>query len=227
MPIPYSKEAPQRVRSKSTDMQGLFTRILWPIPILCVVLLDTKTLVLTKKRLILFASGSGSNVERIAQYFASEEGVAITGVFSNKRDAQVFERCRRLHINAYAFNKSAFQDPDGLLTMVRALEPDLIVLAGFLWKIPIHFIDAYPEKIINIHPALLPKYGGKGMYGTHVHEAVKANGDETTGITIHYVNAHYDEARLSIRPRPLWPRMIAPWILPTMYSYWNIGTCPG
>ncbi|CAG2535075.1 MULTISPECIES: phosphoribosylglycinamide formyltransferase [Maribacter] len=148
------------------------------------------------KKIILFASGSGSNVENIANYFKLRKDVTICCVLTNKSDAKVIERCNRLGINALFFNRQAFSKSNFILDMLRSLEPDLIVLAGFLWKIPEAITNAFPNKIINIHPALLPKYGGKGMYGMHVHNAVKEAKETETGITIHYVNAHYDEGAI-------------------------------
>lgn len=148
------------------------------------------------KKIILFASGSGSNVENIANYFKLRKDVTICCVLTNKSDAKVIERCNRLGINALFFNRQAFSKSNFILDMLRSLEPDLIVLAGFLWKIPEAITNAFPNKIINIHPALLPKYGGKGMYGKHVHNAVKEAKETETGITIHYVNAHYDEGAI-------------------------------
>ena len=145
------------------------------------------------KKLVLFASGSGSNVERIVDYFKEDTKVAISCVLTNKKDAKVLERCKRLGIPALYFNRVAFYDADTILEFLKAQAPDLIVLAGFLWKIPQVLITEFPSKIINIHPSLLPKYGGKGMYGNHVHQAVKDNGETHSGITIHYVNEHYDE----------------------------------
>ncbi|MGO4919480.1 phosphoribosylglycinamide formyltransferase [Maribacter spongiicola] len=148
------------------------------------------------KKIILFASGSGSNVENIANYFKLRNDVTICCVLTNKSDAKVIERCNRLEINALFFNRQAFSKSDFILNMLQSLEPDLIVLAGFLWKIPEAITNAFPNKIVNIHPALLPKYGGKGMYGMHVHTAVKEHNETKTGITIHYVNAHYDEGAI-------------------------------
>ncbi|MDP2525964.1 phosphoribosylglycinamide formyltransferase [Maribacter dokdonensis] len=148
------------------------------------------------KKIILFASGSGSNVENIANYFKLRKDVTICCVLTNKSDAKVIERCNRLEINALFFNRQAFSNSNFILDMLRSLEPDLIVLAGFLWKIPEAITNAFPNKIINIHPALLPKYGGKGMYGMHVHNAVKEAKETETGVTIHYVNAHYDEGAI-------------------------------
>ncbi|MDA9089902.1 phosphoribosylglycinamide formyltransferase [Maribacter arcticus] len=148
------------------------------------------------KQIILFASGSGSNVENIANYFKLRKDVTISCVLTNKSDAKVIERCNRLEINALYFNRQAFSKSNFVLQMLQSLNPDLIVLAGFLWKIPEPITNAFPNKIINIHPALLPKYGGKGMYGINVHNAVLENKDLETGITIHYVNAHYDEGAI-------------------------------
>jgi phosphoribosylglycinamide formyltransferase-1 len=148
------------------------------------------------KRIVLFASGSGSNVENIVHYFRDSPEISISCVLSNRREAKVFERCNRLSLNALYFNRHAFYGSDCVLDLLKSLNPDLIVLAGFLWKIPDNLIKSFPNKIINIHPALLPKYGGKGMYGMHVHESVKNNNDPETGITIHYVNENYDEGAI-------------------------------
>ncbi len=148
------------------------------------------------KRIVLFASGSGSNVERIIRYFQDKPNVTIAMVLTNKSDAKVLERCKTLKTSALYFNRTAFGRTDGLLDVLKGLRPDLIVLAGFLLKVPEHIIQAFPNKIVNIHPALLPKYGGKGMYGDHVHAAVKENDEKETGITIHYVNENYDEGAI-------------------------------
>ncbi|ALM08590.1 phosphoribosylglycinamide formyltransferase [Sediminicola sp. YIK13] len=148
------------------------------------------------KRIVLFASGSGSNVENIANYFKDNPKVTISAVLTNKRDAKVLERCDRLKINALYFNRTAFLESDCVLDILKAMNPDLIVLAGFLWKIPDALIFHFSDKIINIHPALLPKYGGKGMYGMKVHETIIQNKETETGITIHYVNQNYDEGAI-------------------------------
>ncbi len=155
-----------------------------------------RPLLLKTKKIILFASGSGSNVENIANYFKLRNDVTICCVLTNKSDAKVIERCNRLEINALFFNRQAFSKSDFILNMLQSLKPDLIVLAGFLWKIPEVITNAFPKQIINIHPALLPKYGGKGMYGMNVHNAVKEQQETETGITIHYVNAQYDEGAI-------------------------------
>ena len=148
------------------------------------------------KKIVLFASGSGSNVENIVQYFQDKPNVTIASVLTNKRDAKVLDRCNKLNISSLCFNKIAFQQTDCILDILICADPDLVVLAGFLWKIPEKIIRAFPNKIINIHPALLPKYGGKGMYGSNVHKAVKENDDTESGITIHYVNKNYDEGAI-------------------------------
>lgn len=150
----------------------------------------------SKKRIVLFASGSGSNVENIVRYFQDSEHITVAAVLTNKSDAKVLNRCKNLNISALYFNKKAFSKQGCLLDILKALHPDLIVLAGFLLKIPAYMIASFPNKIINIHPALLPKYGGKGMYGNHVHQAVKAHNEKETGITIHYVNENYDEGAI-------------------------------
>jgi len=146
-------------------------------------------------RIAIFASGSGSNAENIALYFNATKTGIITKVYSNNKKAKVFDRCKRLNIDAVLFSKEDFFKSDVILNQLKA-EADYIILAGFLWKIPSNLIEAFPNKIINIHPALLPKYGGKGMYGMHVHNAVKENKDTETGITIHFVNENYDEGAI-------------------------------
>lgn len=148
------------------------------------------------KRIVLFASGSGSNVENIFEYFSKTTKVSVTMVLTNNSTAKVIERCNRLKISCLHFNRTAFYDTDCVLDILKQSNPDLIVLAGFLWKMPEKLTRNFPNKIINIHPALLPKYGGKGMYGMHVHNAVKANKEQETGITIHFVNENYDEGAI-------------------------------
>ena len=150
---------------------------------------------------MLLASGSGTNVENIARYFENNEAISVEAVFTNKRNAQVIDRCNKLNINALYFNKAAFSSSGFLLDILKCLDPDLIVLAGFLWKIPPEMVETFKGRIINIHPALLPKYGGKGMYGMKVHESVKQNQDRESGITIHYVNEFYDEGAIIFQAR--------------------------
>ena len=144
------------------------------------------------KKILLFASGTGSNVENIIQYFENNPDISIVGVFTNNPDAKVLDKTKSYNVSTLIFNKEQLSE-DFVLKKVSEFEPDLIVLAGFLWKFPEHIIAKYPNKIINIHPALLPKYGGKGMYGMKVHQTVLDNKEKETGITIHYVNEHYDE----------------------------------
>ncbi|WP_010182402.1 phosphoribosylglycinamide formyltransferase [Aquimarina agarilytica] len=145
------------------------------------------------KRIVIFASGSGSNAENIINYFKVNNLAEVTHVFSNKLNAKVLQRAAKHKIKALHFDRESFYTTHEVLHIVKDADPDLIVLAGFLWKFPDNIIEAYPNKVINIHPALLPKYGGKGMYGKHVHKAVVDNKEKETGITIHYVNEHYDE----------------------------------
>ena len=147
------------------------------------------------KRIIIFASGSGTNAENIIKFFNKTKTAEITKVLCNNEHAAVFEKCNKLNINCILFKKEDFYTSEFILNILKK-EADFIVLAGFLWKVPQNIIDSFPNKIVNIHPALLPKYGGKGMYGMHVHKAVKENKESETGITIHYVNANYDEGAI-------------------------------
>jgi phosphoribosylglycinamide formyltransferase-1 len=143
------------------------------------------------KNIVLFASGNGSNAEQIINYFKNSESVKIVAIFSNKADAKVLDRAKNHNIPSVVFSKAQLNE-GFVLEKLQQFQPDLIVLAGFLLKFPESILKEYP-KVINIHPALLPKYGGKGMYGMHVHEAVLDNKEQETGITIHFVNEHYDE----------------------------------
>ena len=140
----------------------------------------------------IFASGSGTNAENIAHYFENKDHDNVTLILTNNPEAGVISRARKLQIPIFVFNNEQLTS-GFLLDVLKRQEIDFIVLAGFLKLIPAHIINAYTKRIINIHPALLPKYGGKGMYGERVHKAVKAAGEEETGITIHYVNEVYDE----------------------------------
>lgn len=144
------------------------------------------------KRIVILASGNGSNAENIIRHFKENQAIRVVAVLTNKPTAAVLERCTRLEMPAFYFNAQAFRQPDGLLALLRGLAPDLIVLAGFLWKMPVPILEAFPGKIVNIHPALLPKHGGKGMYGERVHRAVLESGDRESGISIHYVDEDYD-----------------------------------
>ncbi|NMH24769.1 phosphoribosylglycinamide formyltransferase [Flavobacterium solisilvae] len=150
------------------------------------------------KKIVLFASGNGSNVENIIQYFKNNDTISVVGVFTNNPHAKVIERAKNHGITSFIFDKNQLQDGQ-VLEKINDLQPDLIVLAGFLLKFPESIIAHYPNKIINIHPALLPNYGGKGMYGMNVHRAVLENKEKETGITIHYVNEHYDEGEFIVQ----------------------------
>ncbi len=147
------------------------------------------------KKIAIFASGSGSNAENIIDYFNGNKDVTFPVIISNKADAFVHERAKKFNIPSYTFKKSEFENGE-VLTLLKRENIDFIVLAGFLLKISENILEAYPHHIINIHPALLPKFGGKGMYGMHVHEAVVAEGEKESGITIHFVNQNYDEGQI-------------------------------
>ncbi len=147
----------------------------------------------TSPRIAVFASGSGSNAQRIAEYFSGSGVAEVSVIYCNNPDAYVLERARLLGIPAVLFNRDTFYNSTSVLDDLRSRQIDWIVLAGFLWLIPGYILKSFPQRIINIHPALLPSYGGKGMYGMKVHEAVIAAGDIQSGITIHYVNEKYDE----------------------------------
>lgn len=148
------------------------------------------------KRIVIFASGSGTNAENLIKFFQNREKASVILVLTNNPYAKVLDRAKKLKVSALSFNRIALNDTDIVLHILKSSKPDLIILAGFLWKFPEHILKEFPNKVINIHPALLPKYGGKGMYGMHVHEAVVANKETKTGITIHYVNEHYDEGAI-------------------------------
>lgn len=148
------------------------------------------------KKIAIFASGSGSNAENIIRYFAQKPEICIKKIYCNVPDAYVLERAKKYNIPTVVFNREEFRNPEKILRQLQQEEIDFIVLAGFLWLIPACFTTAYPNRIVNIHPALLPAYGGKGMYGHHVHEAVIAAGEKESGITIHYVNEHYDSGAI-------------------------------
>jgi phosphoribosylglycinamide formyltransferase-1 len=145
------------------------------------------------KRIAIFASGSGSNAEKIADYFAASADVSIDLILSNNPDAGVIERARRYHIPVLLFDRTTFYKTDRITHLLQQQNIDLIVLAGFMWLMPGGLVQAFPNRIVNIHPALLPKFGGKGMYGHFVHEAIVMAHEAESGITIHFVNEHYDE----------------------------------
>lgn len=147
------------------------------------------------KNIVLFASGGGSNAAAIMKYFGPRDGFAVQALFTNNPDAGVLQKAAEHNVPSFVFNRDELEDGT-VLRRVKAYSPDIIVLAGFLWKFPANIIAEFPGRVINIHPALLPKYGGKGMYGLHVHRAVLENKDKESGITIHYVNDNYDEGNI-------------------------------
>ena len=148
------------------------------------------------KRIVIFASGSGTNAENLIKFFHNSDNASVIQLLTNNPHAKVLDRAKKLKVSTLAFNKIAFTEANDVLNVLKAAKPDLIILAGFLWKFPEHILNAFPNKVINVHPSLLPKYGGKGMYGMHVHEAIVNNKETETGITIHYVNEHYDEGAI-------------------------------
>lgn len=141
----------------------------------------------------IFASGGGSNARKIIEYFQNNAKIKVTLVVSNKKDAGVLAIAEEFAIDTLTISKSTFYETEEILKSLDACKISFIILAGFLLLVPNYIIKRYHKKIVNIHPALLPKFGGKGMYGHHVHEAVRAANETETGITIHYANAHYDE----------------------------------
>ena len=145
------------------------------------------------KRIAIFASGNGSNAENIIQYFLNDANISVDLVLTNNASAFVIERAAKFDIPVLIFNRKKFYKEELVLESLVEHKIDLVVLAGFMWLVPSYLIDHYPLNIVNIHPALLPKYGGKGMYGDHVHKAVSVALEKESGITIHYVNGKYDE----------------------------------
>lgn len=144
----------------------------------------------------IFASGSGSNAEKIIQYFSKHPSIRVNAIFTNNKNAGVVEIAKANNITVIFFPNESFEKGEDVLNKLKEIETDYIVLAGFLRKIPENIVRVYSDKIINIHPALLPKHGGKNMYGMRVHEAVKESGDKETGITIHLVNDEYDKGQI-------------------------------
>lgn len=148
------------------------------------------------KKIIIFASGNGTNVENIIKYSKELKSFQVALVVSNNPDALVLKRAKKLNTPTLIISKHEFFKTDNVMQTLKKYSPDAIILAGFLWLVPKHIIETWENKIINIHPALLPKYGGKGMYGMHVHNAVIKNKETETGITIHYVNKQYDDGQI-------------------------------
>lgn len=184
----------------------------------------------------MFASGSGTNAEEIFRFFKHHSSIEVVLLLSNNPDAYVLERAKKHQIKSAVFSRKEFQEGTRIRELLKESAATHIVLAGFLWLIPDYLLRAFPDRIINIHPALLPKYGGKGMYGARVHEAVKASGELETGITIHIVNDRYDEGRILFQGKCIieenytpeeiaacvhklehehYPRVIEQWVLAT------------
>lgn len=145
--------------------------------------------------LVVFASGSGSNAVKIIEHFENHDSIKVTNIFCNKENAGIIDKAKHLGVDVTLFNREEFKSGI-VLEKLRKLNTDFIALAGFLWLIPSEIVNEYPDKILNIHPALLPKYGGKGMHGMNVHTAVFENGEKESGITIHLVNEKYDEGNI-------------------------------
>ncbi len=152
-------------------------------------------------RLALFASGNGSNVQRITEYFSGHPLIRVDLVLTNNPKAFVIERARDLKIPSVIFNRHEFYHSGHVLDLLSERNITHVILAGFLWMVPQNILNSFHGRILNIHPALLPKYGGKGMYGLRVHQEVIASGDTQSGITIHYVNEKYDEGQIIFQKR--------------------------
>tara|TARA_B100000809_G_scaffold166503_1_gene163767 strand:- start:53 stop:667 length:615 start_codon:yes stop_codon:yes gene_type:complete len=154
-------------------------------------------------RIAIFASGSGSNAENITSYFKENVNVEIALILANKPDAYVLERAKKLNIPSFIFTGKEFRTTEIVLNKLQDEKIDFVVLAGFMLLVPKYLVEAFPNKIVNIHPALLPNYGGKGMYGDYVHQAVIANKETKSGISIHYVNEKYDEGNIIFQAETL------------------------
>jgi len=179
---------------------------------------------LNLNRIAIFASGNGSNAENIVNYFRKQETASVDLIVCNNVNAFVLERAAKLRIETQLISRADFKQPDSLVELLKKKEIDFIVLAGFLWLIPSALVMAYPQKILNVHPALLPKFGGKGMYGDYVHQAVSEAGETESGISVHFVNQVYDEGDIifqksvEINPREA-PEKIAEKVHKLEYEY--------
>ncbi len=149
-----------------------------------------------KKRIAIFASGSGSNAQKIMEHFKRSSEAEVVLILTNNPQAYVLQRADNFEVPSHIFTRNEFYSTDDVIKLLKNLQVDLIVLAGFLWLVPPSLLKAFPNKIINLHPALLPKYGGKGMYGDHVHQAVLDAKEEESGITIHFVDEKFDEGEI-------------------------------
>ena len=153
------------------------------------------------KKLAIFASGSGSNAENICNYFTDSSGIEVVLICTNKQDAFIVKRAKKLNIPVYIFTKYELNNFVELHKKLQSIDVDVVILAGFLLKLPTIMIDSYLNRIINIHPSLLPKYGGKGMYGRNIHKAVIENKETESGISVHFVNQNYDEGKIILQER--------------------------
>ncbi len=149
-----------------------------------------------KKRIAIFASGSGSNAQKIMEHFKRSDDAEVALILTNNSDAYVLQRADNFEVPSHIFDKKEFYGSDKVVNLLKNLHVDLVVLAGFLWLVPQNLLQAFPNKIINIHPSLLPKYGGKGMYGEKVHQAVLDAKEQESGISIHFVNSEFDEGEI-------------------------------
>jgi len=156
---------------------------------------------ISAKKLVIFASGSGTNAENIIKYFQKSDKADVIALFSNNRKAKALKRAHDLKVKALHFDREAFYQTNEVFNVLKDLKPDLIILAGFLWLFPENILRKFPDKVINIHPALLPKFGGKGMFGEAVHKAVIEEKEIESGITIHYVDSNYDEGKVIFQTR--------------------------
>lgn len=153
------------------------------------------------KNIAIFASGGGSNAVKIMEYFKQTPDISVKVIVCNKAKAGVLAKAELYNVETLMINRQSFYDGQSILEELDHRDIDLIVLAGFLWLVPDYMVKSFDQRIVNIHPALLPKYGGKGMYGHHIHKAVKAAGDDQSGMTIHYVNGAYDEGSIILQRR--------------------------
>ncbi|QCK16979.1 phosphoribosylglycinamide formyltransferase [Mangrovivirga cuniculi] len=179
-----------------------------------------------RKKIAIFASGSGTNAKAIIDHFKDSKEIEVSLVLTNKPDAGVIDYAVENNISHLVFNRESLYDSNELIILMQSEGIDLIVLAGFLWLIPESMVKAFPGKIINIHPALLPKYGGKGMYGKKVHKAVIEAGEKESGLTIHYVNNNYDEgdvifqAKVKVEPKDT-PETLAQKVLQQEHKHYK------
>jgi len=153
------------------------------------------------KKIVIFASGSGSNAENICNYFAKSSNVEVVLICTNNGNAFIVKRANKLNIPVYIFSKNELNNFVDLHEKLLSIDVDVVVLAGFLLKLPSIMVNSYPNRIINIHPSLLPKYGGKGMYGSNIHKAVIKNKERESGISIHFVNKNYDEGEIILQKK--------------------------